>query len=89
MATKSRKGVTDAAESMNQRLNLRASADAYRRLGVHAVMTGMAPGKLVEKLIEEHLRDFRVQVISGDRSVKSDRLDLSGNISAANSLAGL
>lgn len=64
MATKKGKGVGDAAASDNQRLNLRISPDAYRRLGVHAIYAGVTPGKLVERLINDHLREYRVQVNS-------------------------
>jgi hypothetical protein len=60
MASKIRRGVADAK---TQRVNIRLTTDAYRRLGVHSLMTGVAPGKLVESLIEQHLRDFRVQSV--------------------------
>lgn len=64
MAAKRSKGVVDAAASDHQRLNVRLSPEAYRRLGVHALYAGVTPGRLVERLITEHLREYRVQVNS-------------------------
>jgi hypothetical protein len=64
MAARKGKGVSDAAAPDHQRLNVRLSPEAYRRLGVHAIYAGMTPGKLVERLITEHLREYRVQVNS-------------------------
>lgn len=61
MAQKRNKGVTDAVSRETQRLNVRLAPEDYRRLGVHAVMTGVTPGTLVGRLIREHLREFRVQ----------------------------
>jgi hypothetical protein len=64
MAAKKGKGVGDAVAPERQRLNIRLTPEAYRRLGVHAVYCGTTPGKLVEKLVADHLKDLRVQVIS-------------------------
>lgn len=61
MAIAKRKGVPDASARETQRLNVRLAPEDYRRLGVHAVMTGVTPGTLVGRLIREHLREFRVQ----------------------------
>lgn len=86
MAAKKGKGVADAVASESQRLNVRLSPDAYRRLGVHAVMRGETPGKLVERLINEHLREFRVQAIQATLSDRSERVDA---VSPVNIPAGL
>jgi hypothetical protein len=55
----------EAGEAPAQRLNVRLSIDAYRCLGVHAIMAGVTPGRLVERLIEEHLREWSVQAEIG------------------------
>ncbi len=89
MAAKTRRGVIDAQEAANTRLNVRISPEAHRRLGIHSVMTGMAPGKLVEKLIEEHLREFRVQAIRGDQARSSDRLESAAHVSQVSLPVGL
>lgn len=68
MAAKRSKGVVDAAASDHTRVNLRLTTEAYRRLNVHAIYAGMTPGRLVERLITEHCRDIRVQVLSGSHN---------------------
>jgi hypothetical protein len=79
MAAKKSKGVADVE---SQRLNVRISPDAYRRLGVHAIMAGLTPGKLVESLITTHCREWKVQanrsapVITGDRPEGVDSVSL-------------
>jgi hypothetical protein len=84
MPSKNRRGVADAK---TQRVNIRLTTDAYRRLGVHSLMTGVAPGKLVEALIDQHLRDFRVQTVRS-ASVPSDgRLEIDASMSEANATA--
>jgi hypothetical protein len=52
-------------------------------------MLGVAPGKLVERLIDEHLREFRVQVIRGDQASRSDRPDSAAQMSLVSLPAGL
>jgi hypothetical protein len=89
MAAKQRKSASDATDNASQRLNIRVSAEAYRRLGVHAVMSGMTPGRLVENLINAHCREFRVQVIRGAQATSDDRLDVSAGVSTINIPANL
>lgn len=86
MAAKQRKGVADAE---SQRLNIRLSPDAYRRLGVHAIMGGMTPGKLVEALINQHCREWKVQANSSARVTTDDRPDRSESVGAVTIPAGL
>lgn len=72
MATRRGKGVADAA---GVRLNVHISEEAHRRLGLHALMTGKKPGKLLEELIGTHMRAWKVQVNSPagiDRSVAGE-----------------
>ena len=84
MASKIRRGGADAK---TQRVKIRLTTDAYRRLGVHSLMTGVAPGKLVESLIEQHLRDFRVQAVRS-ASVPSDgRLEIDASVNLAEATA--
>jgi hypothetical protein len=64
-AASKRRGVADAE---NQRVNLRLSAESYRRLVVHALMAHTTPGKLVESLVDTHLKSWRVQAVSASRT---------------------
>jgi hypothetical protein len=79
------KGALDAAAAESQRLNVHISPEAHRRLGIHSVMSGETPGRIVEKLITEHLRSWRVQAtpaVSIDRSGSGDSITL-GSLPAA------
>ena len=69
------RSVVNAAAAESQRLNVHISPDAHRRLGIHAIMAGMTPGKLVERLINEHLREWRVQANPAAISDRSERAD--------------
>jgi len=84
---KNHRGVADAE---NQRVNLRLSVEATRRLAVHALMAGTTPGKLVEQLISDHLKSWRVQAVQANRSVPTtgdDRLDLTASVNLADATA--
>lgn len=89
MAQNRRRGVGDAAAADHQRLNVRLSPDAYRRLGVHAIMAGMTPGKLVERLINEHLREWKVQANRAASVAIEDRPESAASVSLANIPAAL
>ncbi len=65
MAATRRRSVTDAVA---QRLNVRVSPEAYRRLHVHAVMGNTTPGKLIERLITANLKDWRIQSVQASRT---------------------
>jgi hypothetical protein len=81
MATKQRRGVTDAEST---RVNIRLSVAAHQRLSVHALMAGMTPGRLVERLIEEHLKSWRVQSVQANRSINvplDGRLEIDAGVS--------
>jgi hypothetical protein len=71
------RGVTDVRA---QRLNVRLSTEAHRRLGVHCVMTGLTPGRLLERLICDHLRDWRVQANRSCPVATEDRLEADGGV---------
>lgn len=88
MAARKRKGVEDAAAAESQRLNVHISPDAHRRLGIHCVMSGTTPGKLVERLINEHLRDWKVQANSSARVITEDRPEPADSVSLAMVSAG-
>ena len=77
MATKRRQGVNDAG---NQRLNVRINPSAYQRLQIHCVMDGVSPGAFLEKLINDHCRSYRVQVIGSARVMTDDRLDAAEHV---------
>jgi hypothetical protein len=89
MATKQRKGVADARGGESQRLNVRIEPDAYQRLMVHCVMSGLQPGKYLESLINAHCREWRVQAIKGASNTHDDRLDSGAHVSLANPLVNL
>jgi hypothetical protein len=84
---KNRRGVADAE---NQRVNLRLSVEATRRLAVHALMAGTTPGKLVEQLISDHLKSWRVQAVQANRSVpvpSDGRLEIDAGVNLAEATA--
>lgn len=86
MAAKRRQSVSDAE---SQRLNIRISPDAYRRLGVHAVMAGMSPGRLVERLITDHCREWKVQANRAALVTPDDRPETDASVTLATLPAGL
>jgi hypothetical protein len=79
MAARKSKGVGDTAVAESQRLNVHISPEAHRRLGIHSVMSGETPGRIVERLITEHLRSWRVEATPAnniDRSGFGDSISL-------------
>jgi hypothetical protein len=80
-AKKKGKGGDDAPASESKRLNVHISPDAQRRLGIHCVMNGVTPGKLVEALINEHLRDWKVQANASARVITEDRPETIDSVS--------
>jgi hypothetical protein len=86
MASRRRQSVTDAEP---QRLNIRISPDSYRRLGVHAVMAGMSPGRLVEHLINTHCREWKVQANRTALVTPDDRQEADASVTPATHPAGL
>jgi hypothetical protein len=84
MATKQRKGASDASTPSNppvHRLNVRIKPAAYQRLQIHCVMSGKAPGEFLESLIETHCRTWRVQENPATRVTADDRLSGADHIS--------
>jgi hypothetical protein len=81
MATKQRKGASDASAPTVQRLNVRIKPDAHQRLMIHCVMSGLAPGAFLEKLIETHCRTWKVQANGSARVTADDRLDSAADVS--------
>ena len=59
------------------KLSLCLSADSAKRLAVFAAMEGCDRSEVVEGLIVEHLKKYRVQTISGDRAAD---VDLAGSV---------
>jgi hypothetical protein len=90
MASKNRRGATDATDANAQRLNVRIDPSAYQRLMIHCVMSGTQPGKFLATLIDTHCRAWRVQAVQANRntSVPSDgRLEIDASMSEANATA--
>jgi hypothetical protein len=50
----------------------RQSESGYQRLHVHAAMTRRSPGRVLDELIDAHLKDFRVQDLRPGRIDRSD-----------------
>jgi len=71
MITRKRQSVSDTP---SQRLNIKISQAAHERLLVHAIKKRVSPGKLVESMIDQCLREFRVQAIRSASVVTEDRL---------------
>jgi hypothetical protein len=65
-ARRQRRQATPAATPT--RLNVRLGAEAAKRLHLHALMADMTPGQLIERLITEHCREWRVQRNGADRA---------------------
>ncbi len=83
MPVKRPRGVSDAItrpEPETQRLNVRLDPDAHKRLMVHCVMSGQAPGKYLARLINDHCREWRVQGIGPGRSKEEDRPESAGGV---------
>lgn len=77
MAAKKAKGVDDAKA---QRLNIRVTPDAYERLLVHAIKARVSPGELVTSLIDQHLKDWRVQANRTTRAMPELSVNLDGPV---------
>ena len=65
MAAKQRSSVDD---KKTQRLNLQVGVGAVERLLIHCIKAKMSPGELVTQLIEQHLRQWKVQSNAASRS---------------------
>jgi hypothetical protein len=63
------------------RLNVNVSLSASQRLHVHCVMWRLSPGQVIEALIEQHLKDFRVQQINSGSVKTEDRSESSEGVS--------
>ena len=83
MAKQKRQG---AAASATQRLNVRLSIEAYRRLHVHSVYGGKAPGAILEDLIGT-LKEFRVQRNPVGPAVSEVSASLEGGVEAEGQFA--
>ena len=78
MASKQRRGATDATDANAQRLM------------IHCVMSGTQPGKFLASLIDTHCRAWRVQAVQANRSasVPSDgRLEIDAGVNLAEATA--
>jgi hypothetical protein len=61
MATKKTRSVGDAQAAATLRLNVKIDADSYERLMIHCIKGKKNPGQLITGLINQHLREWRVQ----------------------------
>jgi hypothetical protein len=80
MATAKRKGVGDAPTKTTQRVNLQIDAEAYERLLIHAIKGKAQPGAIVSRLIDEHLREWRVQANRTTRAMPELSVNLDGPV---------
>jgi hypothetical protein len=67
-----RRHVASKPEKTTQRVNLQIDAEAYQRLLLHGIMGKEQPGTIVSRLIDQHLRDWRVQRNQSARAMSSD-----------------
>jgi hypothetical protein len=82
MQGKRRRGVIDADTQPKQRVNVRLAPETYKRLLIHSVMSAKEPGKILDELINLHLREWKVQANVTARVISSDRLDITHEISS-------
>ncbi len=78
MRTTKRPGVVNAQDAetrLTQRLNVRVTPSAYERLLIHAIKAKRNPGELIDSLITQHLRAWKVQENSVTRGKTNDRHD--------------
>lgn len=68
-----RQGVDDAKVEPKQRVNVRMSAAAHQRLQIHSVMSGKAPGEILDDLIDKHCRDWALPAKLSARAISVDR----------------
>jgi hypothetical protein len=68
MAGTRRSGV---GSKKTQRLNLQVGVEAVERLLIHSIKAKVSPGELVTQLIEQHLRQWKVQSNSTARATET------------------
>jgi hypothetical protein len=78
MATSKRKGVVDAQKKATTRVNLQVDAEAHERLLIHAIKLKESPGAIVSRLIDEHLREYRVQKNPSARATQGVSAEIDG-----------
>jgi len=66
-----RKSAAPAREPKTK-IGLVISSEASRRLAVYATMEGLDRSEVIERLIVEHLRKYRVQCLDADRAADGD-----------------
>jgi hypothetical protein len=71
MAARRRLSVADSKKAPTQRVNLQVGVDAYERLLIHSIKNKKSPGELVTELIEDHLRQWKVQSNAASRSASA------------------
>ena len=80
MAGNKRKSVGDARKQQGKRLNVQMREDALTRLMLHCVMLGKNPGDLLSDLVDQNLREFRVQRNSSARATLDESASGSGPV---------
>jgi hypothetical protein len=78
MAATRRRHVADAPKRTTQRVNLQIDAEAYERLLIHAIKGKEQPGAIVSRLIDEHLRAWRVQANPSVRATQGVSAEIDG-----------
>jgi hypothetical protein len=67
-------------DELTQRLNVRVSPRSYERLLIHAIKLKRSPGELMDFLIREHLKRWKVQANNPASARKKDRPKLDGPV---------
>jgi len=76
MATTRRRAANDAPR---QRINARIDAESHKRLHVHALMLGLEPGRLLDQLIANGCKSWRIQQVGPGPVVSKDRPEVGEN----------
>ena len=82
-----RRHVATTTKKTTQRVNLQIDAEAYQRLLLHSIMGKEQPGEIVSRLIDEHLRDWRVQRNQSARAMSPESASSDDQASESNPMA--
>lgn len=66
----------------SQRLNVHVEPDAYKRLMVHCLMSGVQPGQMVTGWIDSHCKEWKLPAANHGQAKPTDRPDSSVDVNA-------
>jgi hypothetical protein len=71
----------------SRRVNLYLASQSHQRLMLHALMRHQSPGEVVAALIDEHLRDWRVQANPSARSASPESASSTAELNLEEAIA--